>query len=183
MTHQIYQTDGIILRKKNFGEADCLFYIFTEKFGMIKAVVKGVRLEKSKLRYGLSLFSYGNFALISSKDFWQIVDAKDIKMTPCDWLDKESPDIWFEKISVFAELANFLVRMIKGEEKNDFIWEEIKSFLSILYSEGITKEKIKNLRVQTTARILNNLGYMKDVPIVIHQAISAINKAIKESML
>ena len=174
MTHQIYQTEGIILKRKDFGEADCFFYIFTEKFGMIRAVAKSARLEKSKLRYNLSLFSYDNFALILSKDFWQIIDAKEIKMTPYDCL---------EKIPTLAELANFLVRMIKGEEKNDFIWREIKNFLSAVYDRSVTKEEIKNLEVQTTARILKNLGYMKNVPIVKRQAISAINHAIKESML
>ena len=183
MAHQIYQTEGIILKKKNFGEANCLFYLFTEKFGMIKAVAKGARLEKSKLRYSLSLFSYGDFALILFKDFWQIIDAKEIKTMTREWFNEESPDIWFEKISAFAELANFLVRMIRGEEKNDFIWQEIKIFLSSLRNKNIAKENIENLKVQTTARILKDLGYMKDVPVVKRQAIFAINKAIGESML
>ncbi|MEK9184067.1 MAG: DNA repair protein RecO [Patescibacteria group bacterium] len=177
MTHQIYQTEGVVLKKKDFGEADCFFCIFTEKFGMIKAVAKSARLEKSKLRGGLDLFSFVNLALIFSKDFWKIVDARETGRT-----GKSNAD-YFVKIKIFAELANFLVRMIKGEEKNDFIWREIKNFLSAVYDKSVTKEEIKKLGVQTTARILNNLGYMKDVPVIKHQVISAINKAIKESML
>ena len=76
MAHQIYLTEGIILKKKDFGEADRLFWIYTEKFGMIMASAKGVRLEKSKLRGNLDVFTYGDFAVISSKDFWRLVDAQ-----------------------------------------------------------------------------------------------------------
>ena len=57
------------MKKKDFGEADRLFWIYTEKFGMIMASAKGVRLEKSKLRGNLDIFTYGDFAVISSKDF------------------------------------------------------------------------------------------------------------------
>lgn len=175
MTHQIYQTEGIVLKRKDFGEADCFFYIFAEEFGMITAVAKGARLEKSKLRYGLSLFSYGSFALISSKDFWRIIDAKDIKIIPLNSMG--------EKISVFADLANFLVRMIKGEEKNDSLWREIKNFLFAFHNGNIGENQFKNLLVQATARILDGLGYMENVPRTKHQTLSAINKAVKESML
>lgn len=183
MAHQIYQTEGIILKKKNFGEADCFFYVLTKKFGMINAVAKSARLEKSKLRYGLGLFSYSGFALISSKNFRQIVDAKEIKTAPLSAHGDRTCDIWFEKAPIFAALANFLIKMLKGEEKNYFIWREIKNFLFTLHNSGVEKEKLKKIRVQTTARILNNLGYMENLPSVERHLISAINKAIKESML
>ena len=62
---------GDNLEEKDFGEADRLFWIYTEKFGMIMASAKGVRLEKSKLRGNLDIFTYGDFAVISSKDFWE----------------------------------------------------------------------------------------------------------------
>ena len=77
MAHQIYLTEGIILKKKDFGEADRLFWIYTEKFGMIMASAKGVRVGKSKLRGNLDVFTYGDFAVISSKDFWRLVDAQE----------------------------------------------------------------------------------------------------------
>lgn len=177
MAYWIYQTEGIVLRKKNFGEADCLFYLLTEKFGMIKAVAKSARLEKSKLRGNLDLFSFVNLALISSKDFWKIVDARETGK-----IDKSGAG-YFDRIKVFAELANFLTRMIKGEEKNSFIWQEVKNFLFTPHNYGVGEKGLRNQQIQTTARILNNLGYMESVPAARRQMISAINKAIRESML
>ena len=48
MSYIIYQTEGVILSKTNFGEADKLFYIFTEQFGLIRASANGVLNLKSE---------------------------------------------------------------------------------------------------------------------------------------
>src|SRR4030067_3439297 len=120
MSHQIYLTEGIILKKKDFGEAYRLFWIYTEKFGMIMASAKGVRLEKSKLRNSLSVFSYGEFAVISSRDFWRIVDARE-KVLP------KTNAGFSEKAKVFAKIVNLAVRMIKGEDRNDKDRLELKN--------------------------------------------------------
>ena len=44
MAHQIYLTEGIILKKRDFGEADRLFWIYTEKFA--EEIKKSAGLEK-----------------------------------------------------------------------------------------------------------------------------------------
>ena len=174
MAHQIYLTEGIILKKKDFGEADRLFWIYTEKFGMIMAIGKSVRLEKSKLRYNLELYSYGEFALIASKEFWRIVDASEI-LTPKVGKNTKL------KLAQFSKTARLLLRMIKGQEANDFVWLELKTFFLLLFG-GNTKE-IRGAEVLTIARIMNNLGYMEKVPNRQNLAVQAINKAIRESML
>lgn len=177
MAHQIYLTEGIILKKKDFGEADRLFYIYTEKIGMVIAVAKGARLGKSKLRYNLEAYSHGEFALIASQDLWRITDAREIN-TP---VAKEESGL--EKISKFANFAVFLTRMIKGQEPDDFLWQEIKKFHKSLFGPGTRTEDIKNMEIAVMAKILHNLGYMDNVPEEGSSAVKAINRAIKESML
>jgi len=169
MAYRIYQTEGIVLAKKDFGEAERMFYIFTEKFGMVKAVARGVRYIKSKLRPNLDLFCYNNFSLISTKDSWKITDASEIA-------NIKNP----EELKIFAKIAVFLTRMIKGEEKNDFIWQEIKNLFFCLKSDS---RNLKDLEISFMARLLNNLGYMPEIPSSRKSLVSAINKAVKESML
>ncbi len=164
MAYQIYSTEGIILAKKDFGEAERFYYIFTEKFGMIKAVGRGVRYLKSKLRPNLDLFCYNNFSLISAKDTWKITDATEITKIKNQ-----------ENLKLFSRIANFLTRMIKGEERNDFIWQELKNlFLAGPAAGG---------EIDFVAKILHNLGYMAEIPKDRKNLIMAINRAIKESML
>ena len=89
-----------------------MFWIYTEKFGMIMASAKGVRLEKSKLRNNLSVFSYGEFAVISSRDFWRIVDAREIALPKLF-----SQGRFGGQAKIFAKIANLAVRMIKKGKK------------------------------------------------------------------
>ena len=119
MAHQIYLTDGIILKKRDFGEADRLFWIYTEKFGMIMASAKGVRLEKSKLRGNLDVFTFGDFAVISSKDFWRLVDARETISPKLNHDSAEQPRLIGRRVKVFANVTNLMTRMIKGEERNE----------------------------------------------------------------
>jgi len=148
------------LSKRDFGEAERIYNIYTEKFGMVTAVAQGVRLLKSKLRYNLDLFAFGNFSLVAGKEIWRLTDAEEIKKIE----DNNTP--------LFSRIAGFLLRMIRGEEKSDFIWQKVKN----LFLRGADE-------AETLAEILHNLGYMAGIPNGKKEKIEAINKAIKESML
>lgn len=176
MAHIIYQTEGIILGKHDFGEANRWYEIFTEKFGMIKAVAQGARLAKSKLKYNLDLFSYSNFSVIASREFWRIIDAEQEKNWKKIFQDSD-------KLLLLGKIAKFLKKMIPGEEKNECVWTELKDFFIGLSDSDITREQMQNLEIQTVAKILNSLGYMDEIPESKEKIIPAINKAIKESML
>lgn len=176
MVHVVYQTEGIILGKHDFGEANRWYEIFTEKFGMVKAVAQGARLSKSKLKYNLDLFSYSNFSIIASREFWRIIDAGQEKSGEKIFQDKD-------KLLLLGKMAKFLKKMIPGEEKNEFVWKELKIFFIILADFDFDKEQARDLEIQMVAKILNNLGYMDKIPESREKIIPAINKAIKESML
>lgn len=45
---RIYRTEGIIIRRTNFGEADRLLTIFTKDYGKIKVLAKGIRRITSR---------------------------------------------------------------------------------------------------------------------------------------
>jgi len=168
MSYRVYITDGIILAKKDFNEADRLYFIFTKEFGMIKAIAQGVRYIKSKLRFNLDLFSFCNFSLVKTKDSWRIIDAEEKQN-----LHKIISDP--QKLKFFSRIAVFLTRMIKGEEKNDFIWNELV-FLPDRFGE-------KDAEILFVAKVLKNLGYLSDDKLPKKELIASINRAIKESML
>jgi len=183
MAHQIYLTEGIIIKKRDFGEADRLFWIYTEKFGMIMASAKGVRLEKSKLRGNLDVFTYGDFAVISSKDFWRLVDARETISPKFNHNSAERPGPIGGQVKVFANVANLMARMIKGEERNEEIWKQLKILFLNLFKKNVEKKDLKDLEINFNAKILRELGYVADLPKTKKEVVSAINRAIKESML
>jgi recombinational DNA repair protein (RecF pathway) len=49
MSYHIYNTDGIVLKRVNFGESNALFYILTADLGLIISSAQAVRSHLSKL--------------------------------------------------------------------------------------------------------------------------------------
>ncbi|MGI8927328.1 MAG: DNA repair protein RecO [Tepidiformaceae bacterium] len=47
---RVYKTEGIILRRRNIGEADSIFTVFSERDGKFDAVARGVRKARSRMR-------------------------------------------------------------------------------------------------------------------------------------
>jgi DNA repair protein RecO len=57
------ETSGIVLKRKNFGEADRILKIFTQKFGLISILAKAVKKPSSKKSGSLELFFEVNLRL------------------------------------------------------------------------------------------------------------------------
>ncbi|MBX4197279.1 DNA repair protein RecO [Candidatus Saccharibacteria bacterium] len=62
-----FTTQGIILARTDYGEADRIMTFITPDNGKVKAIAKGVRKSKSKLAGGIELFSISDLSLIIGK--------------------------------------------------------------------------------------------------------------------
>ena len=129
----------------DFGEADRIYNIYTRDFGKISALAKGVRLEKSKLRPHLLQLSLARVSFIEGKEFMRLTDAEEILQPPSD-----------EKTySAFYDACSFLERLVKGQEKDEAVWELLQSILSNI--ECLTSEGFEEV---FRARLLHRLGYV-----------------------
>ena len=61
------RTKALVLRRTNFGEADRIINFLTEQ-GVVAAIAKGVRKEKSKLAGAVELFCLSEITLHESQD-------------------------------------------------------------------------------------------------------------------
>jgi DNA repair protein RecO len=59
-----FKTNGIILARTNYGEADRIITFLTPDHGKIKVMAKAVRRSKSKLAGGIELFSISQLSFI-----------------------------------------------------------------------------------------------------------------------
>ncbi|MDO8591452.1 MAG: DNA repair protein RecO [bacterium] len=59
-----YVTQGIVLTRTDYGEADRILSFLTSDHGKVRAIAKGVRKSKSKLAGGIELFSLSDLTLI-----------------------------------------------------------------------------------------------------------------------
>lgn len=189
MSYRLYQTEGIILARRDIDEADRIFSVFTKDFGRINAVSQGVRYLKSKLRYNLEMFSWLRIGLVSGRDFWRIVDAEEINHLAGI---KKNP----LKISAASQIIQLLNRMVRGQERDANLWNEVKNSLIFLDDSDIlgAAKNFKTFQLLTNLRILSHLGYVPDggkwlgLPLkeafgLEPQMASIIKKSIEESQL
>ena len=189
MSYHIYQTEGIVLGKYDVGEADRLFGILTRDFGRITALAQGVRYIKSKLRHNLNTFSHSRFGLVMGRDFWRVIDTEELS----DWRNiRQSP----EKLAVVSKIAELINRMVKGEQTDLALWEEVKKALLFLEESEMSKDEkdLKTFELLTSVRIMSHLGYVAEhekwLNLSFNEAkkmeplmTSLINKAFQESQL
>jgi len=188
VSYHIYQTEGIILSKKDIGEADRLFSILTKDFGRIDALAQGVRYLKSKLRYNLDAFSCSRFCLVATKEFWRIVDAEELIY----WKNIRENSL---KIKALAQIVGLLNRMVRGQEPDFDLWNEIRKSLCFLGSPQFPEErKMRAFTLLANLRVLSCLGYVKEskkwLELPLEKAVglepimeSTIDKALEESQL
>lgn len=71
-----YRTEAIILRRKDFGEADRVLTLFTPNHGKFRAVAKGIRKPRSRKAGHLELFTRSKLLLAKGRDLDVITQAE-----------------------------------------------------------------------------------------------------------
>lgn len=73
-----YTTEGIILQRRDMGEADRMLTILTIDRGIVKAIARGTRLPKSKLGGFLDLYAHVELALAEGKQLDTVTEVKSL---------------------------------------------------------------------------------------------------------
>ena len=76
MRFRTYTARGIVLRQFNLGEADRILSILTPGQGKVRAIAKGVRRPKSKLRGSLDLTNLIDFSAAYGRDLDVVNEAQ-----------------------------------------------------------------------------------------------------------
>ena len=193
--HHIYHTHGFILGSRNTGEANKMLTIYTREMGLVRAVVQGIRLHKSKLRFSLQDFSYVNVDLVRGRDIWRVTSARSINTFAFARSDKFS-------IVLIVRVSKLIERLCDGEESNEKIFDDIIQAFYLLDDVGISKQLREALEIHLVLRIMNTLGYIGQSDMLSEylddvfdvsktelllkekrSIISHINKALNESQL
>lgn len=125
MAHQHYRTLGIVLAKKNRGEADRTFVLYTQNFGRIELVGKSIRKMKSKLKSGIDVFYFIEAEFIQGKNQKILTDAI--------LLDNFFKALKSEKkLEVVSLMFEIVEKLTNGQEKDDKVWNLILSTIEKL---------------------------------------------------
>lgn len=74
-----YRTEAIVLRRKDFGEADRVLTLFTPDRGKIRVVGKGIRKPRSRKAGHLELFTCSKLLLAKGRDLDVVTQAETVE--------------------------------------------------------------------------------------------------------
>ncbi|OGG16271.1 DNA repair protein RecO [Candidatus Gottesmanbacteria bacterium RIFCSPHIGHO2_02_FULL_39_11] len=78
-----YKTEGFILKKKNYGEADRIITIFTKYHGKLVVLAKGIRKITSRKSPHMEVFNKVSLYIVSGKTFSIVTEAQTVETYPC----------------------------------------------------------------------------------------------------
>jgi DNA repair protein RecO (recombination protein O) len=169
-----HRTQGFVLKKTDLREADQIFVVYTEDFGRVEVLGRGIRKIKSKIRSGIDVF------YLSEIDFVQ--GKKQKTLTGATIIDKfintrSSP----EKLDIAHKISVAMDNLIVGQERDGQIWDLLKEVF----------EKLNNSEFSSSAKtvtggqviyyyflwnLLSILGYKSDL----YHCASCGNKLLPE---
>ena len=147
--YQKYQTEAIILSARESGEADKVFAFYTRDFGLVRARATSVRSEKSKMRYALQSYALVNVALVRGRSGWRAAGAS----AATSAIDKD-----VSGVSAFARMSDLVLRLVVGEERNEYLFETLYQAHKALMRERV--EAHATIEIVAAARVLYALGYI-----------------------
>jgi len=142
-----YKTEGIVLKRVNYGEADRILTVFSKHFGKISVLAKGIRRTTSRKGGNLELFNQVVIFAAKGKNLDIVTEAEvinsfrswraDLKKVAaayrlCELVDKLSAE-GVENYEGYELLANYLLNLSRISD----IEAQISNFeVSLLQSLG-----------------------------------------------
>ena len=164
-----YKTEGIVIKRVNFGEADRILTIFTKHYGKIKAIAKGVRKVTSRKGGNLELFNQVILFLSEGKNWDIITEAEAVNS-----FENLRKNLTF--VGRAFQIAEVVDRLTAEREESRKVFELLIEALS-------GKKNVKEFEIE----LLKELGFglPKDLSekSVVHFIESIIEKKLKSKKI
>ncbi len=143
-----YTSEAIVIRRRNYGEADRIVTLYTSGYGKLTVIAKGVRKPKSRKRGGLEVFTHIRFSASRAK-FLDIITETEV----VNFYSKLRTDI--RKASMGYYLIESLDKITQEDEKNYSLFEKIRDYLSRLEEERL----LRKMKEEYIYELLTELGF------------------------
>ncbi|MCD4738847.1 MAG: DNA repair protein RecO, partial [Anaerolineae bacterium] len=121
---KLYQAEGIVLGRRNYGEADRVI-IFLTAAGRLDLLAKGIRKPRSRKAGHLGLFSRSKVLISRVTNFWDIISQAEVLAT--------RPGIQEDfKRGTYARYVGELALRFFEQEANETLYTLVDSTLTLL---------------------------------------------------
>jgi len=148
MKPRSYTSEGIVLARRDYGEADRILAVYSKLHGRVSLIAKGVRRLKSKKRGHIEVFNLINFQAIVGRGL-------DI-MTEAEVINDMSE---FKKNLKRVSLAYYFMEVIGKITHEGEANHEVYNLLFTSLDNLKTTRELKKLRLDFILKLLTVLGY------------------------
>ncbi|PIV01270.1 DNA repair protein RecO [Candidatus Shapirobacteria bacterium CG03_land_8_20_14_0_80_39_12] len=146
----IYKSEGVVLKRSNFGEADRLVTIFTKHYGKLTFVAKGVRRVTSKKGGSLEIFNMISFLAAKGRGMDILTEAETIE-TFSGWRKN------LEKVAAAYEICEILDKLTAEASEQKEVYEFLVSSLKKINE---TEENLLSAQIDSFGgNLLKLLGF------------------------
>jgi DNA repair protein RecO (recombination protein O) len=148
MNFKSYSSEGFVLSRKNYGEADRILTVYSKHYGKLTLLAKGVRKPKSKKRGHIEVFSRIRFSASKTKGLDLITEAE--LMDSFAVIRKD-----LKKVAVAYFLCELVNRVMRDGERNEMV------FFNMLENLDLMKNgtNLRNMRHDFIVQTLIILGF------------------------
>jgi len=143
-----YSSEGMVLARRNYGEADRIVSLYTKNHGRVSLIAKGVRRPKSRKRGHLEVFSHVRFQASTGHGLDLMTEAEAIG-------DFKEIRKSLKKVSLAYYFCEVIGRITHEGEPNEKLFNLILEYLEKLKSET----RLKSLRLDFIRNLLILMGY------------------------
>lgn len=148
MKLRTYSSEGIILSRKNYSEADRILDVLSKHFGKVTLLAKGIRKIKSKKRGHLEIFSQIKFSAVKGHGMDIMTETETIN-------DYSGVRVNLNKIS----LAYYFCEVVNKITHEDGHSSSVFDLLSTALEQLEQETELKKLRLKFIYDLLTNMGY------------------------
>lgn len=153
-----YKYTGIILNKRDVGETDRIYTIYTLEGGKIRSLAKGVRKAEAKLAASLENITMADITIVRTRGLGKITGSIVEQNFSCLKRDCDALMEIFLSLSIFDKLVDY-------ENPDPEVFLLLKNYLSAVdfLAKDEINEKYFLLRLGFLVKLLDLLGYSIEV--------------------
>ncbi len=145
---QGFKTEGIILKRRNLGEADRILTVFSYQKGKISVLAKGVRKITSRRSGNVELLNRVSIFLHQAKTFLILTEASSI-----DTFEKLKNNLTLSTVAF--HIIELVDKLTAENQENRVVYEDLVNVL-----QRLSKNPRQLLVRAFEVKILKNLGFV-----------------------
>lgn len=152
-SQRTYKTEGVIIKRINYGEADKILTIFTKHYGKITVIAKGIRKMTSRKKGSLELFNKCILFLARGKNFDLVTETETIS----NFLSRA---VSFEKLGRIYYFCEVVDRLTAERVEEQNVYQILIEFLESCKNYNVIEiEKRMN---EDLKKVLLVLGFIDE---------------------